>query len=61
MKLSERFRRFWLPSHRPADHPLSEEERDWTSEHPDNSYAELATEAERRVGDAFDPDEKRGM
>jgi hypothetical protein len=60
MKVSERFRRFWLSS-ATEDRPLSEEERDWVHEHPANVYDELATTADQHAGgEAFDPDAGRG-
>jgi hypothetical protein len=59
MKVSERFRRFWL-GESPADHPLSEEERDWSHEHPAHVYDELAEEADHRAGAVFDPDARKG-
>jgi hypothetical protein len=59
VKISERLRRFWLPGSS-VDRPLSEDERDWSHEHPANVHDELATTAERRAGGTFDPDDKKG-
>lgn len=52
MKVIERIRRFWGTSSAP-DHPLTEDERKGV---PPNAADEAASQAERFVGDSFDPD-----
>jgi hypothetical protein len=52
VSIIERIRRFWGPSSEP-DHPLTEDERKGV---PPTAVDEAASQAERFVGDAFDPD-----
>jgi hypothetical protein len=52
--LLERIRRFWRPGRDP-DHPLSEQEREGV---PPTAFDEVASLAERYVGETFDADER---